>query len=170
MLYSGRCIITYKGHLFEDARFANFAKKCYENGVKVITIGASTFFEDYVLFETTEAVENFATEYGINADVSFGRAVDAINHASALVARGQKVVVFVDNVAGLLKEIDSRSTLDQYAFGHRAESVVLLQKILSLGKAYNLGGSVTVIITRRADDEADAFVDEEIMRVSTIIE
>ncbi len=165
-----RNVICYQKNLFEDDRFVRFAENLVNMGYKVVVLGLNTCFEDTIMFNNTKGIINLSTGYGESYQVGLDKAVDAISLVSRLNERGEKVMLFISDVIGLLNSLDLCFEAKEKINGHSAEAVVIAQKLVSLGRAYNDGSEITVVMTYRDYDKDDNFLINEVFKVSTKFE
>ncbi len=170
-LYCGRRnLLKYNGNLFEDNRFEEFATFCKENNYKLITLGLNTCFEDQIMFSEIDNMLDMTTVYGTGYDISFGKVIDAIAHAERLLTQGEKVVLFVNDIVGMLNVLDKCFVEKEMQSGHKERGVVIAQKLVSLGKALKNGASITVVMTYWSNNSEDLFFKNELEKISSKFE
>ncbi len=170
-LYCGRRnLLKYDTNLFEDDRFTEFAAFCKENGYKLITLGLNTCFEDQIMYSSIDNMVNMTTVYGTGYDVGFGKVVDTISLAERLFTQGEKVVLFVSDIVGLLNSLDKCFVENVLQSGHKDQGVVIVQKLVCLGKALQNGSSITIVMTYGENSTNDLFFKNELEKISSKFE
>ncbi len=165
-LYCGRRnLVLYKGNLFEDERFNQFAKDCDLRGVNLITLGLNTSFEDQILFKQIPNIINMTTVYGSGYDSGFNKVVDTIALTERLFNNGENCVLFINDIISLLNTLDQCFTDSEMLNGHRTKAVIIVQKLISLGRAMSNNSSITLVMTYRDIDKDDLFLKNELERV-----
>ncbi len=170
-LYCGRRnLVEYKGNLFEDDRFIEFASFCKDNNYKLITLGLNTCFEDQIMFSEINNMVNMTTVYGTGYDIGFGKVVDTISLAERLLTQGEKVVLFVNDIVGILNALDKCFVENEMQSGHKDRGVVIVQKLVSLGKALQNGSSITLVMSYWENNYSDIFFKNELEKISSKFE
>lgn len=170
-LFCGRRnLLRYDGNLFEDDRFADFATYCKENGYKLITLGLNTCFEDQIMFSGIDSMIDMTTVYGTGYDIGFNKVVDTIALAQRLLIQGEKVVLFVNDIVGMLNSLDKCFVEKEMQNGHKEKTVVVAQKLVSLGKAEKGGASITLVMTYWQNNSEDLFFKNELEKISSKFE
>lgn len=165
-----RNVIEYANDIFEDEKFEDFAKDCQSRGIRVIVLGLNISFENDIMYNNIDNVTTFTTVYGSEASAGLERAVDAIGLCQKLMQRGEKVVLFVNDIVEVLRTLDKNYTFSEKTDdGHFVESVVIAQKVLSLGRAYEGGLWTTLLVAYRDFDKNNEFLNNELFKVSAKI-
>ena len=170
-IYIGRRNITHGDKdLYEsESELKNFINICKENNQKLILIGLNTSFENIIMLNNYKNIDKFISEYGQNDKKNFTLIFDAINYCERLSQIGENVVV------GIIDIIEILNCLDRYFTGEKSESFydrqtfVVLEKILSLGKAYQNGNSTTLLLNYNDIDKDERVLKTDIIKVCKVI-
>ncbi len=167
-LFRGRRnIIRYQSNIFEDNRFYEFANNLIKDGFKVVVLSLNTSFEDAIMFDNIDGLIKLKNNYGDNDQTGLDKVVDAISLVLRLNELGEKVVLFINDIMEVLSYIDFYFDKKETMFGHNADAVVVIQKLISLGRAYKDESETTVVMTYRKCNENDPFLINEVLKVCT---
>ena len=156
--------------VFEDSRFDELAKECKDRNIKLVVLGLNISYENEVLYKSLDNVTTFTTTYGSHCAIGLDKVVDAIAFCEKLVKRGNKVLLFINDIIEILRTLDKYYGNAEQTDGHAIESVVVTQKLLSLGRAYDSGLWTTILAVYRESDKNDLFLIHELFKVSAIVE
>ena len=159
-----RNLLFYKNNLYEDDRFLKFSEFCKKNDYRLITVSLNSAYEDMIMFSEMEDSVTLSTTYGDDMKDGVSKVVDAIALAQRLLETGRKCVVFVNDIMEVLDVLDHcfDETSDN---GHKQKALVIVKKLLSLGKALSNGASITLVMTYRESDVADKFLNNELKKI-----
>lgn len=160
-----RNLIQVKSNIFENDNFVKFANACAQNDYDLITLSLNTGFEDRIVFNSISSMLNMTTSYGSGFDEGFNKVIDTIAYAERLLQIGRKCVIFVSDIISLINTLDRCFDESDLLHEHKVKSIVIVQKLISLGKALSNGASVTLIMTYREEDKNDKFIYNELNRV-----
>lgn len=164
-----RNLVFYDKDIYEDDRFSRFASQCIEDGSRVVVIGSNISFENDILFKSIKGLVRFTSLYGESPQSAFDKVVDAITFVEKQISLGQKVVVFVCDVIEVIRSLDKYFAGSDICEDCYAQTLVILQKLLSLGRAYSSLASATLLISCREMDREDIILKNEIIKVCNII-
>lgn len=164
-----RNLVFYDKDIYQDDRFSRFASQCVEDGMRVVVIGSNISFENDILFKNIKGLVRFTSLYGESPQSSFDKVVDAITFVEKQISLGQKVVVFVCDIIEVVRSLDKYFAGSDICEDCYAQTLVILQKLLSLGRAYSSLASATLLISCREMDREDIILKNEIIKVCNII-
>lgn len=164
-----RNVVEYSTDIFEDENFEDFAKDCQSRGVKVVVAGLNISFENDIMYDNLEGITTFTTVYGSDASLGVARVVDAIAFCEKMNDRGEKTLLFINDMVEVLRTLDKNYFNPDNNESHAPESVVIAQKILSLGRAYEGGLWTTLLVAYRDVDKNNDFLNNELFKVSVKI-
>ena len=165
-----RNLVYYDKDIYQDDRFLRFATQCNKDGIRVVVIGSNISFENDILFKDIKGLVRFTSVYGESAKSAFDKVVDAITLVEKQISLGQKVVVFICDIIEVIRSLDKYFAGSDICEDCYAQTLVILQKLLSLGVAYSSHASVTLLIVCRELDREDSLLKSEIVKVCNIIE
>ena len=165
-----RNLVYYDKDIYQDDRFLRFATQCNKDGIRVVVIGSNISFENDILFKDIKGLVRFTSVYGESAKSAFDKVVDAITLVEKQISLGQKVVVFICDIIEVVRSLDKYFAGSDICEDCYAQTLVILQKLLSLGVAYSSHASVTLLIACRELDREDSLLKSEIVKVCNIIE
>ena len=165
-----RNLVYYDKDIYQDDRFLRFATQCNKDGIRVVVIGSNISFENDILFKDIKGLVRFTSVYGESAKSAFDKVVDAITLVEKQISLGQKVVVFIFDIIEVIRSLDKYFAGSDICEDCYAQTLVILQKLLSLGVAYSSHASVTLLIACRELDREDSLLKSEIVKVCNIIE
>lgn len=160
-----RNLIVYTKNLFEDNRFVSFADTCKKQGIRLIVLGLNTSFEDQIMFNNLSGIVNMTTEYGSGYDIGFDKIIDTISLAQRLREQGENVIVFVSDFVEMLNTLDLCFKETESMHGHKAKGLVVAQKLISLGRAFDNESAITIVLTNREVDQKDIFIQNELEKI-----
>ena len=147
--------------LYENDDFSQLTKYCNKNNIKLVVLGLNISYENKILFNNLN-FENFTTSYASSNEDNFNSIIDAINYVQRLMKLGDKIIFYIMDVQELLRGFDKCfMSLKE----HSVQTTLLVQKIMSLGRAYSNGNSCTLFIGYNKNDENDQFVVNDILRI-----
>ena len=162
-----RNIFSFDEDLYENDNFKNLVDYCGKNNYKLLLLSLNTSIENQIYLRQIDFNSPFVTEYGANPKVSFDKIVDLINHTVNMVGRGEKIVVFIPDILDVARTVEILfATSEPKALGYASETVMVMQKLLGLGRAYQQGCNSTVIMGYNAENKDDKFLNADILRIS----
>ncbi len=165
-----RNAVKFATDIFEDSRFEALCKDCKDRKIKVIVLGLNISFENDILYRSIDNVTSLTTTYGTHCASGLDRVVDTIALCQKLTQRGHKVLLFINDIVELLRTLDKYYGSSEQSDGHSVESVVVAQKLLSLGRAYDNGLWTTLLVAYRDSDAKETFLNNELFKVSAKID
>lgn len=160
-----RNIFKLEKDLFEDDKFDKFYNECKEKGMHFIMLAINTSYENQIKFKTLNIKDNFTTVYGTSNEMNFNKIVDVVFYAMNLVARGEKVVVFVSDIVETIRSLDVCFENKQNE-EHAPKAKIVMQKLLSFARAYSSGVSGTLFMCYNESDMNDKFLTNEVLKIS----
>lgn len=165
-----RNLFCLQEELFENKDFENLCKYCKLNDFKLIVLSVNTSFENQIMFRNIDIENLFVTQYAEKSSASFFKVVDAINYAQHLIDRGEKVVVFVADIVEVLRKLNEvLAGKDECTCAYSEQTILVAQKLLALGRAYENGTSGTIIMGYYDIDSEDKFLKNDIFKISKIL-
>ena len=160
-----RNIYRLENDLFENDNFDKFYQDCLNSDMHFIMLAINTSYENQIKFKSLKIKDNFTTVYGTNNDVNFNKIVDVVFYAMNLVARGEKVVVFVSDIVETIRSLDLCFENKQNE-EHAPKAKIVMQKLLSFARAYDNGVSGTLFMCYNEIDLNDKFLTNEVLKIS----
>ncbi len=160
-----RNIYKIENDLFENADFDKFYKECNDKNIHFIMLAINTSYENQIKFKSLNIKDNFTTVYGTNNDINFNKIVDVVFYAMNLVARGEKVVVFVSDIVETIRSLDACFE-NRKNEEHSPKAKIVMQKLLSFARAYSSGVSGTLFMCYNESDLNDKFLTNEVLKIS----
>ena len=155
----------FEEDLYENDNFASLTKYCKDNNINLLVLALNTSFENQIIFKNLD-FKNFTTQYGSNNIINFNKVIDTINHAQNLIERGENVIVFILDIIEVLRTLDKCFVKENHEKGeHCQQTIIIADKIMSLGKAYKASSS-TIVLGYNEQDKDEKFFNENILRVS----
>ncbi len=162
-----RNIFCYTEDLYENKVFENFYHNCKNSDSELIILSINTSYENQIMFRNLNVENLFNSSYGEVGTVAFFKVVDVINYAQHLINQGKKVVVFIADIVDVLRKLDDiLSSKEELANGYNAQTLLIVQKLLALGRAYENGPSGTIIMGYNEIDKNDKFLTNDILKIS----
>lgn len=162
-----RNVFYYEEDLFENDMLENLIKECENKKQNVLLLSLNTPYENMLKYKSLKVNFDFVSEYASNATVSFNKLVDTINYASHLSEKGQNVVIFVPDILDISRKLDEILINEENTLmGHSQNTIIVLQKLFALGKAYENGGNITLLMGYNSTGKDDKFLTTEILRIS----
>mgnify|MGYP002802559128 CR=1 FL=1 len=153
----------FKEDLYENDSFASLTKYCKENSINLLVLALNTSYENQIIFKNLE-FENFTTPYGSSNIVNFNKVIDTINYAQNLIEHGENVIIFILDIVEVLRALD-KCFVNEKGSEHCEQTIIIADKILSLGKAYKESSS-TIVLGYNKQDKDEKYLNENILRIS----
>ncbi len=167
-LYEGRRNAIEKDKdLYEDDNLKNFIQNYINQQYEVLCLGANIAFENSLYFDSILKAEKFLTTYTSDPLVNFNNTIDAINYTENLLNKGKKVILIISDIIDIIRSINACFTSDDEFC---EQSMVVLRKLMSLGKMFNNDISCTLILFYNKLDKNNKTLINEILKISKIIE
>ncbi len=171
-----RNIYSFVDPLFEDDRTEMLQKFCKENGYKFMVLSVDTPQENQIMFKTLNIPATFIHNYGENEVDGVNKIVDFINYCDFSINQSKKVVALVPDVVSTMKILDAYFVKSEPAqqervvqVGHADNTIILMQSLFSLGRAYQSGCSGTLIMGYNQLDKEEKFLNSDILKISKTI-
>lgn len=166
VVYVGRRnACSYDQSFIEENELSEILAYAQKNDIEIILLGVNTSYEDQLLLKQYDYINNFTTEYGSNAEKNFNKIIDAIFYSQNLIERGKKSLFIIIDIMEVLYQIDKTYGVNYYKMEHCDQAIVIMQKIMSLGKAYSDGRSSTVLLGYNNCDKENPFLVNEILKI-----
>ena len=164
-LVGRRNVLSSNEDVYENNTFDELVKISKENGYKVVLLAVNTSYENNIKFKSVDSVEKFVTEYGTKSLNNFNAVIDVINYCQNRLNHGEKVILFISDIMDVLRGIDDCFPKD-FSNEYSEQSLVIVRKLLSLGRAYQDGNSCTLILKYNPIDGDDKFLKNDILKIS----
>ena len=164
-LVGRRNVLSSNEDVYENNTFDELVKFSKENGYKVVLLAVNTSYENNIKFKSVDSVEKFVTEYGTKSLNNFNAVIDVINYCQNRLNHGEKVILFISDIMDVLRGIDDCFPKD-FSNEYSEQSLVIVRKLLSLGRAYQDGNSCTLILKYNPIDGDDKFLKNDILKIS----
>lgn len=162
-----RNVFCLKEDLFENRDFKDFYAYCGKSKFKLIVLSVNSSYENQIMFRNLNIDNLFVTEYAERNSASFFKVVDTINYAQHLIDKGEKVLVFVADIVEVLRKLDEVfANKEEDMLNYNPQTVLVAQKLLALGRAYENGASGTIIMGYNEIDADDKFLKNDIFKIS----
>ncbi len=152
-----------KEDLYENEDFKNLSKQCKMKEISLMALSLNTSYENQIYFKGCD-FENFTSPYGSNNDINFNNVINAINYTQRQIDMGKKCILFIYDLQELLRALDRCFEKDLH-HEHAEQTIIIIQKLMSLGKTYSSGESCTLLIGYNEKDTNDDFIANEILRI-----
>ncbi len=161
-----RNAIMLSEDVYENNDFSNLVSYCRQNEINLIVLGINTSFEDQVYFKDFD-FDNFTTKYGTDNNVNLNVILDAISYAENLILRGKNVLIYLLDIMEIVR-------LSDRCFGHTDgnrsnNTMIIIQKIMELGRSFQDGGHSTMLIGYNELDKDQPLLKSEVLRVCKLI-
>jgi len=160
-----RNVYCYSEDLYENKNFEQLNEFC-KGKFKLIVLSINTSFENQIIFRSLGLENNFSTEYGTSNEINANKVIDVINYTNYLINRGEKVVVFIPDILEVLRKVDACFAEEKEESGYGQRAMLIIQKLLSMGRAYENGSSSTLIMGYNEIDKDEKFLNNDILKIS----
>lgn len=162
-----RNTFCYQEDLFENDLLETFQAECEQKNHKFLLLSLNTPYENMLKYKLLNQNLDFTTEYASKPMDSFNKLIDLINRTQYLSNKGENVVIFVPDVLDIARKLDEVFCgEDNDVMGHAQRTIIVMQKLFALGKAYENGGNVTLVMGYNEAGKEDKFVSSDILRIS----
>lgn len=163
-----RNVISLKEDLFELDFMDSLSQKCKENDINLIVLALDTSYENIIMFKNSNDYRKFVSASGSDPRYNLDLFIDCINYAYNCTERGEKVLVYVNDIIHTLKSVEG-------CFGSVGNEThdnieIILQKLLGVAKAFENGKSSTCLLGySELDMKNDYFIDK-VLKISKVCE
>lgn len=163
-----RNAMMFNEDIFENKVFSSLVNYCDSNKTKLVVLGVNTSFESQVYLQDFK-IENFTTKYGTDNTINFNVVIDAITYVENLIARGEKVIMYVLDIMEIIRLSDRCFTPPDEKITHTSGTMTILLKIMELGQAFQDGNHSTLLLGYNELDKDEQILKNEVLRVSKLV-
>lgn len=163
-----RNAMMFNEDIFENKVFSSLVNYCVSNNTKLVVLGVNTSFESQVYLQDFK-IENFTTKYGTDNTINFNVVIDAITYVENLIARGEKVIMYVLDIMEIIRLSDRCFTPPDEKITHTSGTMTILLKIMELGQAFQDGNHSTLLLGYNELDKDEQILKNEVLRVSKLV-
>lgn len=169
-IYVGRRNLMQNAQdLYEDQDELKALIECCKNENKhLVVLGINLSYEDMIMFKNYD-LDKFISAYGRRDAHNFTLIIDAINYCDRLDELDRDVVLYVVDIVEVVKALERFFSSGECKIDPHKNTHIILEKIMSLGKAYLDGNSVTLILGYNELDKDDKILRADIMKVCKIV-
>lgn len=153
---------------YENPLFEKLEKQAQKNGCKIVYLSLNSSIEDDIKLKHASGYV-FSSRFDDACTKSLNKALDCINLCDNLLERGQKVMLIVPDIMNVIRVLDHCFVDENKMYGHSSQSIIVAQKILSLGKAFSSGISLTVFLGCSNLDKADEYVEGSLVKICKLL-
>ena len=139
-----------------------------EEGYKIVYLSLNSSVEDQIKLRTCQGLV-LDTKFDDPCMQSLNKALDCIGLCENLLSRGEKVLLIIPDIINVVRALDYCFIDQAKMYGHSMQSIVVAQKIMSLGKAFKQGANVTVLLCCDENDVEDEFVTNQLVKICKMI-
>ena len=169
-IYLGRRnLVQYNQDVYENEDELNsLIEKCKNDNKQLIVLGVNLSYEDMIMFKNYN-LDKFVTGYGRRDAHNFALIIDAINYCDRLDELERDVVLYIIDIVEVVKALERFFLSGENKEDAKKNTHIILEKIMSLGKSYLDGNSVTLILGYNQLDKDEKILRADIMKVCKII-
>lgn len=164
-----RNLVELKENFYENKNFDILYKSAIEKGYKVVMLSLNSSIEDELKMQSMKDAVILSTKFNDDCDRSLNKAVDCVSLCENLVENGEKVLLIVPDMINVIRAIDCCFMEEKKMYEHAMQSIVVAQKILSLGAAYENNCDITLLVGYDQLDKNDLFLNNQLYKICKII-
>ena len=163
-----RNLLVVKENFYENQNFDMLSAQAIEEGYKIVYLSLNSSVEDQIKLRTCQGLV-LDTKFDDPCMQSLNKALDCIGLCENLLSRGEKVLLIIPDIINVVRALDYCFIDQAKMYGHSMQSIVVAQKIMSLGKAFKQGANVTVLLCCDENDVEDEFVTNQLVKICKMI-
>lgn len=168
-IYVGRRnLIFVEENFYENKSFEKLEEQALKNGYNVVYLSLNSSIEDDIKLKQFKGFV-FSSKFNEISSKSLNQALDCVNLCENLLENGQKVLLVVPDIVNIIRVLDCCFVDENKMYNHSMQSIVIVQKILSLGKAFSSGASITAVLGCSTYDKNDQFITEQLVKIAKIV-
>lgn len=169
MLIGGRNVLLSRSALYSN----DYLKDIYSNfeDCKNVFLGVNLCFEDKSYVAKQQNVFAFTSNYNEVLTDGYDRIIDTINLVERLRDLNEDVFLLVGDLNNILNVLDSYFIDDDIQIlGHKERTIVVAKRLIGLAMSKSNGRKITGLFVCNSLDLDDAFIKNELLKISNIIE
>ena len=163
-----RNLSIVKENFYENENFDKLATQALKEGYKIVYLSLNSSIEDQIKLRYCQG-KVLSTKFDDPCVQSLNKALDCISLCENLVTHGEKVLLIIPDIMNVVRALDYCFIDQAKMYGHSMQSIIVAQKILSLGRAYKLGANVTIMLCCDENDAGDEFVTNQLIKICKMI-
>lgn len=163
-----RNLMFVEENFYENSTFDRLEEQATKNGYKIVYLSLNSSIEDDIKLKHANGYI-FSSKFDDACTKSLNKALDCINLCENLLERGQKVFLIVPDIMNIIRVLDYCFVDENRMYNHSSQSIIIAQKILSLGKAFSSGANITALFGCATFDKDDAFITEQLIKICKIV-
>lgn len=163
-----RNLSIVKENFYENENFDKIATQALKEGYKIVYLSLNSSIEDQIKLRYCQG-KVLSTKFDDPCVQSLNKALDCISLCENLVTHGEKVLLIIPDIMNVVRALDYCFIDQAKMYGHSMQSIIVAQKILSLGRAYKLGANVTIMLCCDENDAGDEFVTNQLIKICKMI-
>ena len=168
-VFVGRRNLTIlKENFYENSSFDSLNNNALQNRYKVVYLSLNSSIEDQIKLRSVKG-QVLSTKFDDPSMQSLNKVIDCINLCENLLSRGEKVLLVVPDIINVVRALDYCFISESKMYGHSMQSIILMQKLLSLGRAYQSGANITLFVGCDEIDKNDEFVTNQLYKICKLI-
>ena len=169
MILGSRNFVCIDDPLFLESEVSDIVLQANRLNKRLVFLGLDLCAEDMMLAQKLNNFLKFTTEYGKdNTVLNFNKVVDVINYCERLSRYGESVLLVIYDVSNILHLLDEYYLFinEEKKGSHYQQSMIILEKLISLASVYSDGSECTSILICNNVDFEDEFVKNKILKIS----
>lgn len=163
-----RNLSIVKENFYENENFDKLASQAIKEGYEVVYLSLNSSIEDQIKLRSCSG-KVLSTKFDDSFTQSLNKAFDCISLCENLVSHGKKVLLIIPDIINVVRALDYCFIDQAKMYGHSMQSIIVAQKILSLGRAYQLGANITIMLCCDENDANDEFVSNQLIKICKMI-
>lgn len=163
-----RNLSIVKENFYENENFDKLASKAVKEGYKIVYLSLNSSIEDQIKLRSCQG-KVLSTKFDDQCVQSLNKALDCISLCENLVSHGEKVLLIIPDIINVVRALDYCFIDQAKMYGHSMQSIIVAQKILSLGRAYKSGANITIMLCCDENDVNDEFVTNQLIKICKMI-
>lgn len=163
-----RNLVILKENFYENTNFDFLANDAVNKGYKIVYLSLNSSIEDEIKFKSLQG-KILCSKFDDPSSQSLNKAIDCISLCENLLSRGEKVLLIIPDIINVVRALDYCFMSESKMYGHALQSIIIAQKLLSLGKAYQTGPNITLMLGCAEIDKDDEFVTNQLFKICKII-
>lgn len=169
ILIGGRNVLLSKTTFYSNDYLKNIFS-CFKD-CKKIFLGVNLCFEDKSFVSKQQDVFAFTSNYNEILTNGYDRIIDVINLVERLRDLNEDVFLLVGDLSNVLNVLDSYFINDDaQILGHKEKTIVIAKRLIALAMSKSNGRKITSLFVCNSLDLDDAFIKNELLKISNIIE
>ena len=163
-----RNLSIVKENFYENEYFDKLASKAVKEGYKIVYLSLNSSIEDQIKLRSCQG-KVLSTKFDDQCVQCLNKALDCISLCENLVSHGEKVLLIIPDIINVVRALDYCFIDQAKMYGHSMQSIIVAQKILSLGRAYKSGANITIMLCCDENDVNDEFVTNQLIKICKMI-